>query len=65
MNNFNTLQEMSGTSSSLLLYIDPGSGSYVVQLIIAGILGAAFYIKMFWHKIRSFFGGKSKKDNPQ
>ena len=41
--------------TNLLLYIDPGSGSYLVQVIIAAILGGAFWIKKFWRKIRSFF----------
>ena len=39
----------------LFLYIDPGSGSYLVQVIIAAVLGGAFWIKIFWRKIRSFF----------
>ena len=39
----------------LLLYIDPGSGSYLVQVIIAAVLGGAFWIKKFWRKIRSIF----------
>lgn len=38
-----------------LLYIDPGSGSYVLQVIIAALLGAAFWIKMSWHRIKAFF----------
>jgi hypothetical protein len=41
--------------TTLFLYIDPGSGSYLVQVIIAAILGGAFWIKKFWRKIRSFF----------
>ena len=46
-----------------LLYIDPGSGSYIIQAIVAGVLGAAFWIKMSWHRIKLFFGGnKFKKD---
>jgi hypothetical protein len=44
-----------------LLYIDPGSGSYLVQMIIAGILGALFYFKNMWRRIRAFFSG-SKGD---
>ena len=39
----------------LLLYIDPGSGSYLVQVIIAAVLGGAFWIKKFWRNIRLFF----------
>ena len=45
------------------LYIDPGSGSYLVQVIIAGILGAFFYFKNWWWKIKSFFT-RNKKDDP-
>ncbi len=37
------------------LYIDPGSGSYLVQVIIAAVLGFTFFFKNFWLKIRSFF----------
>jgi len=38
-------------------YIDPGTGSYVVQLLLAGILGALFAIKVFWRRLISFFKG--------
>jgi hypothetical protein len=49
---------------AVLLYVDPGSGSYLVQLIIAAILGAAFYFKTVWFRIKSFFTGH-KKEEPQ
>ena len=45
-----------------LLYIDPGSGSYLVQMIIAGILGGLFYFKNLWLRIKSFFT-RNKKSN--
>jgi hypothetical protein len=38
-----------------LLYIDPGSGSYLVQVIIAAVLGVLFYFKNAWAWIKSFF----------
>jgi len=38
-----------------LLYIDPGSGSYLIQIIIASVLSTAFFFKNFWYKIKSFF----------
>lgn len=38
-------------------YIDPGTGSYVLQLLIAGLLGALFALKVFWHKMIGFFKG--------
>lgn len=46
--------------TSILLYVDPGSGSYLVQMIIAAILGVIFYFKSAWWRIKSFF---TKKKN--
>ena len=40
-------------------YLDPGSGSFVIQGIIAVVVGAGFAVKMFWHRIKSLFPGKS------
>ncbi len=37
-------------------YIDPGTGSYVVQIVIAAAAGAAFGIKLFWKRIKAFLG---------
>lgn len=45
-----------------LLYVDPGSGSYLIQIIIATVLGALFYIKAFWYRIKSFFSKKKPGD---
>ncbi len=36
-------------------YLDPGSGSYLLQIIIAGLVGGLFTIKTFWFQIKSFF----------
>jgi hypothetical protein len=40
------------------LYIDPGSGSYILQMIIAGVLAVSFFFKNFWYSIKAFFTGK-------
>jgi hypothetical protein len=47
-------------------YLDPGSGSYLLQLLIAGILGGAFAIRASWGKIKNFFrrGPKSEEEAP-
>jgi len=42
-----------------LLYIDPGSGSYIIQAIVAAAVGAGFFLKTSWWRIRAFF---KKKD---
>jgi len=52
------------TSELVLLYVDPGSGSYLVQMIIAAILGALFYFKQIWWRIKAFFTKSKKDDSP-
>jgi hypothetical protein len=43
-------------------YIDPGTGSYILQIAIAFFIGLAFSVKVFWKKISAFlhktFSGK-------
>lgn len=36
-------------------YIDPGSASYVFQVILAAFIGALFFLKLFWRKIKAIF----------
>ncbi len=51
-----------------LSYIDPGSGSYLAQVIIAAVLGIMFYFKTAWNWVKSFFTkpvDKEKKINDQ
>jgi hypothetical protein len=39
------------------LYLDPGSGSFLIQLLLAVLLGAGVAIRMYWSKIKTMFGG--------
>jgi hypothetical protein len=42
-----------------LNYLDPGSGSLLIQLLAAGLLGGiGIAIKMFWGRIKAFFKGE-------
>jgi hypothetical protein len=47
-------------------YLDPGTGSYVVQLLIGTVLGGLFAVGMFWRRvvasIKRFFKRGSKDD---
>lgn len=38
-----------------LMYLDPGSGSFIIQMILAGFLGIAVAVKIYWKKIVAFF----------
>ncbi|NLF52249.1 MAG: hypothetical protein GX577_14060 [Leptolinea sp.] len=37
------------------LYLDPGSGSFILQVLLAAILGGGFAIKAYWKKIKAIF----------
>ena len=40
-------------------YLDPGTGSIILQGLIAGIAVAWFTIKAYWYKLSSLFGKKA------
>ncbi len=49
-----------GFTSNAWAYLDPGTGSYLIQVIVGVAAGAVFTIRQywtqivaFWHKIRS------------
>jgi hypothetical protein len=49
---------------AFLLYVDPGTGSYLAQVLIAAALGVAFFFRNIKLYIRSFFlRSKKPKDN--
>ena len=46
-----------------ILYLDPGSGSILIQLAIAALLGAGLLFRSQWAKIKKFFGGSTKESD--
>jgi hypothetical protein len=45
-------------------YLDPGTGSMILQAIVATLAGAAVAITAYWQKIRSFFRRRSQNSEP-
>jgi hypothetical protein len=45
-----------------LPYLDPGSGSFLIQLLIATALGLAIALRASWGKIKTLFGAKPKSN---
>jgi ribose/xylose/arabinose/galactoside ABC-type transport system permease subunit len=43
-------------------YLDPGTGSYLFQILLAGLLGAGMTVRIFWGRIKTFF--TRKKQDP-
>ena len=47
-------------------YLDPGTGSFILQMLVAGFLGLLLTIKTFWYNIKDFFAkifGKKSESN--
>ena len=48
------------TSAALLIivardaraYLDPGTGSFIIQILVASLLGIGFAVRIFWRQIR-------------
>jgi len=47
--------------SDAYAYIDPGSGSMVIQMLIGVLVGAVITIKIYWYKLKEKFIFKKSK----
>ena len=45
-----------GSPQTVLAYIDPGAGSFILQALVATLAGAAVAVHAYWRKIKSFLG---------
>ncbi len=45
-----------------LMYLDPGTGSFIIQMLLAGFLGIAVAVRIYWKKIVAFFKRKKGSD---
>ena len=45
-------------------YLDPGTGSMLLQVILGGVAAVGVAIKLYWHKLRAAFG-MAKKEEPE
>ena len=41
-------------------YLDPGTGSMILQMVIGGVLVAGYTIKTYWRRIRNFFRSRKR-----
>lgn len=44
-------------------YLDPGTGSMLLQVILGGVAAVGVAVKLYWHKLRAAFG-MAKKEEP-
>ena len=50
-----------GWTPNAQAYFDPGTGSMVLQLLMASFLGFLFTLKTYWRKFKNFIKGFSTK----
>ncbi|MEE2674385.1 MAG: hypothetical protein VX466_11350 [Myxococcota bacterium] len=48
-----------------LAYIDPGSGSFLVQALVATAAGLAVAGRRYWSQIRAFFGRSAASEDDE
>ncbi len=46
-------------------YLDPGTGSIILQSILAGIAVAMGVLRLYWYRLKAFFSGKSSASETQ
>ena len=47
---------------SAYAYLDPGTGSYIIQIIMATFLGGGLLLRTYWDKIKSVIAKKKEND---
>ncbi|MGH2682215.1 MAG: hypothetical protein ACRDIX_03155 [Actinomycetota bacterium] len=43
-------------------YIDPGTGSFIFQVIVGGLLAAGVIFRSFWRRVWSFLPRRNPRD---
>jgi hypothetical protein len=46
------------SSSPLVAYLDPGTGSYALQMLLAGLFGGLFALKQSWAAFKAWFASR-------
>ena len=62
LSQFVQILTLSSHPTRSLYYLDPGSGSFILQILLAALLGAGFLVKTYWKKIIAFF--RRQPSNP-
>lgn len=44
-------------------YLDPGTGSALLQGLLAGVAGVLAVLKLYWQRIKQFFSWRPKSQN--
>jgi hypothetical protein len=51
------------TMTTVLAYLDPGSGSMIAQIVAGGLAAVAVTAKLYWNRLLRFL--RIRKDEPE
>ncbi len=54
-----------GIAPPAYAYLDPGTGSMLLQMLLGGVAGARVVGKLYGHRIEAFFGRRPPKNGDQ
>jgi len=49
----------------MLAYLDPGTGSLILQVLVGGVAGIAVTFKLWWSRVTSLFRRKPSEETPE
>jgi hypothetical protein len=51
---------LAGTTVPAYAYLDPGTGSMILQVLLGGVAGVALAGKLYWHRFLVTIGARSE-----
>lgn len=48
-------------SSDAFAYVDPGTGSLLIQWLFGIVMASLAVVNIYWHRFKAFFTGKTRK----
>lgn len=55
--------QLVGFPAAAHAYLDPGTGSILVQSLLAGIAGAVAVLSLYWQRVKAFFNNLRKSSH--
>jgi hypothetical protein len=51
--------------TQVLAYLDPGSGSIILQVLVGGVAAAAVTAKLYWSRLLKFLRIRKDEEQPE
>jgi hypothetical protein len=53
---------LGSATSTAHAYLDPGTGSMILQVLLGGVAGVALAGKLYWHRLLSMLGIRRREE---